>query len=300
MTRAPAPGRVPLLSRRQLLAFGAVGSALVATGCPAPSAVAPPEVTGPPPIRLRYGSGPDQFGDLYLPMRNDPRPVVGLIHGGLWGSQFGLDLMAPLAYALVSHGVAVWNVEYRRLGGAGGWPATFLDVASALDHLKVRAREFTLDLQHVAVVGHSAGGQLALWAGGRSRIPETSPLYVRWPRPVRGVVALAPLPDLRRAHAAGFEVVGRLLGGTPTAVPERYAAGSPADLLPLEVPQVLIHGRDDRVVPVRLSEEYAAAAKAKGDPIQLFVPKGVGHFEPVDPRSTVWPTLHRAVFAMLG
>ena len=224
-----------ILSRREVLALAAGAATTLATGCEEAVRIPAPTVTGPPPTRVRYRPGADQFGHLYVPPHDAPHPVVVLIHGGFWGSQYGLDLMAPLAYGLLSQKVAVWNIEYRRLGGAGGWPATFNDVGAAIDHLKVIARAYTLDLQHVVAVGHSAGGHLALWAAGRNRIDDASELHVRWPRPLRGVVALAPVPDLRRAFAAGFDIVGKLLGGAPTAVPDHYAAGSPADLLPLGV-----------------------------------------------------------------
>lgn len=286
------------LSRRQLLALGAAG--LVAGCTPTPPAMPRPAISGPPPIRIRYGPGRDQFCHLYEPDRSDPRPVVVLIHGGFWGSQYGLDLMTPLAYAFLAQGVAVWNVEYSRLGSGGGWPSTFTDVGAAIDHLKVIARTYTLDLQHVLAIGHSAGGHLALWAAGRSQIDETSQLYVRWPRPLCGVIGLAPIPDLRRALAADVQLVNTLLGGAPKTVPERYAAASPAELLPLDVPQVLIHGRDDRTVPVRLTEEYATLARSKGDSVTLLTPAGVGHFEPIDPLSGVWRLLHQQAFALLA
>lgn len=287
-------------SRRDVLRLGGA-AALVASGCGPPSPrYVPPPTTGPPPRRIRYGKADDQYAELYLPDRPDPKPVVVLIHGGFWGSQYGLELMKPLAHAFVSMGYAAWNVEYGRLGGAGGWPATFRDVGAGVDHLKVIARAHMLDLQHVVAVGHSAGGHLALWAGGRARIANGSELWVRWPRPLRGVVALAPVPDLRRAHGDGLDTVAHLMGGTPSAVPDHFAAGSPAEMLPLDVPQALIHGRDDRIVPLRWSEAYVAQARAKGDTTTLLALPGLGHFETIDPGSSAWPVVRQQVATLLS
>lgn len=287
-------------TRRQIFGLG-LGALAVASGCGPTEAPLPrPIVTGPPPRRVRYGKGEDQFADLYRPEGRTPLPVVVLIHGGFWGATYRLDLMEALAQALRAEGVAVWNIEYRRLGGQGGWPATFRDVALAVDHLRVIARAEQLDLQHVACVGHSAGGHLALWAAGRAHLAEGSELWVRWPRPLRGVVALAPIPDLRRAYAQGFDIVGKLLGGSPDAVPERYAAASPAELLPLDASQVLLHGTADRQVPFALSEAYVSLARGKGDAVTLVPLKGLGHFEPIDPLSAAWPSVRQAVLASIG
>ena len=265
-----------------LAAAAAVG------GCEAPLAPRAVAVGGPAPRRIRYGDERDRFGDLYLPAGEGPHPVAAVLHGGFWLDRFALDLMDPVCRTLAARGIAAWNLEYRRLGGGGGWPTTFLDVGAGVDHLKVMAREHRLDLQHVVTLGHSAGGHLALWAAARHRIPRDSPLWTRWPRPVRGVVALAGMGDLRRATSLGLDGVERLLGGTPATVPERYAVASPAELLPFDVPQRLVHGSDDRVVPPALSDAYVRLAREKGDAAALTALPGVGHFEPIDPASSAW------------
>jgi len=246
-----------------------------------------------------YGPLPAQFGELAAPPGPGPHPVVVLVHGGFWLAAYDLSLMAPLADAFVAAGIATWNVEYRRLGDGGGWPATFEDVAAAVDHLRVLAPARGLDLGRVVSVGHSAGGHLALWLAARRRLPEASPLFRRDPLPLRAAVSLAGVCDLRRASALGFEVVHRLMGGTPAEVDAHYAMGSPADLLPLGVPQTLVHGADDRVVPLALSEGYRDRAVARGDPVTLVTIPGAGHFEPIDPRSSAWPVVRESVGRLL-
>jgi len=196
--------------------------------------------------------------------------------------------------ALRGQGLATWSVEYRRLGGpGGGWPGTFLDVAAAVDHLRILAPQHGLDMARVVTLGHSAGGQLALWAAGRRWIRDGE-LQSTSPFRVRGAVALAGLVDLEQAWALGYDVVTQLMGGPPDAVPARYAAGSPAALLPLGVPQALVHGTVDAVVPPALSERYRALARQRGDDVALVSPP-IGHFELIDPASAAWPQVLAAL-----
>ena len=253
-------------------------------------------------MRSSYGPDTAQMGELRVPPGAGPHPVIVLLHGGLWLADYGLDLMTPLAEDLTAHGVATWNVEYRRLGDdGGGWPGTFLDVAAGCDHLRRLAPAHGLDPSRVVSLGHSAGGHLALWVAARARLPRAEdPLFVADPLPLRGAVSLAGIPDLRRAAELGFSAVRRLLGGTPAEVPARYALGSPAALLPLGVQQVLVHGTDDRVVPLALSEDYRAAATARGDTVELVALPGIGHFEPIDPGSRAWPVARERTLALPG
>ncbi len=250
----------------------------------------------PAPRLVRYGDAPSQRGELLLPGNARP-PVACLLHGGFWRVAYGNEQMTAVARDLVARGFAVWNVEYRRLGEAGGgWPGTFLDVAAALDHLAAIAAELPLDLARVALVGHSAGGHLALWAASRGTRPDGPA-----PAPrvnAAAVVGQAAVSDLARGHALGLSrgVVGELLGGAPGERPERYAAASPLARLPLGVPQLLVHGTEDDTVPVGLSRAYARAAREAGDPCELAEIAGMGHMEFLDPACEA----HAVTVAWLG
>lgn len=244
------------------------------------------------PLRLAYDAGEFQFGELYLPVGPGLYPVAVLIHGGYWRARYGLDLMNGLGEDLAGRGIAAWNIEYRRVGNpGGGWPGTFLDVARAADYLREIAASYELDLRKVVPIGHSAGGHLALWLAARRRLPASSAVSPRnEPLTLAGAISLAGVLDLALAYQLHLsnDAVVELLGASPSEMPERYAEGSPAALLPLGLPQVLIHGTADDNVPIQVSREYANAARAAGDPIEIFEPAGVDHFEVINAGSEVW------------
>jgi acetyl esterase/lipase len=253
--------------------------------------------------RIPYGESPLQFGDLRLPAESGPCPLLIVVHGGFWRARYDREYMGFACEALRVMGIATWNVEYRRLGDAGGgWPGTFLDAAAAADAVRDLAVHYPLDLARVAAMGHSAGGHLALWLAGRHRLPRESPLAASDPLPLQGVISLAGVCDLREAWTRRLShgVVRDLLGGTPEQVPERYDAASPAALLPLGVRQWLIHGTADRNVPYALSAEYARRAAGARDAVDLVALPGMGHFDVVDPTSVAWPAVERAVCAACG
>lgn len=229
----------------------------------------------------RYGEHRRNVADLHRPAGAGPHPVAVVLHGGYWQPPWTKLIMRPLCIDLVRRGWAAWNVEYRRLGrDGGGWPQTFDDVALAIDHL-AELGDPGLDLERVTLVGHSAGGQLALWAGGRRELPAGSP--GAGPRVhARHVVALAAVCDL-----AAVEVARVLLGGSLADVPERYAQADPMRRLPLTIPVALVHARGDTTVCVQRSRDYAAAALAAGADVTLAEPPG-GHRDPIDPASEAW------------
>jgi acetyl esterase/lipase len=255
------------------------------------------------PLRLAYDTGGYQFGELYLPVQAGPRAVAMLIHGGYWRARFGLDLMDGLAQDLARRGIAAWNIEYRRVGNpGGGWPGTFLDVARAADYLREIAARYELDLSKLVPIGHSAGGHLALWLAARSHILPQSPIAPReQPISLAGAISLAGVLDLRLAYQFHLsnDAVVELQGARPDEAPERYAAASPAALLPLGVPQVLIHGTIDTNVPIQVSQQYAAAARAAGDQLRFFEPAGVDHFAVITPETEVWALTIRELLQLL-
>jgi acetyl esterase/lipase len=245
-------------------------------------------VRPPPAPLIRYGEHPGQVANVHRPAaEGGPWPVIVLIHGGFWRDGWDRTLMTPLAHDLVARGYLAWNIEYRRTGqDGGGWPGTFSDAAAAVDALATIA---DADLQRVAAVGHSAGGQLALWLAARPRLPADAPGAS--PRVgVRLAVSLAGVCDLARGaeDGLGSGACVALLGGTPANVPERYAVASPAALLPLGVRQVLVHGGRDDVVPPSQSRDYAASARAAGDDVELVEDAAADHFDVIDPHYGSW------------
>jgi acetyl esterase/lipase len=249
----------------------------------------------------RYGTRRGQVAELLVPDDAPSAcPVVVVVHGGFWRSQYTRHLTRGLARAIAGRGWATWNIEYARVGpfAPGGWPTTLTDVAAAVDAL---ADQDGLDLGRVVTCGHSAGGHLALWAAARARLEPGDPGAA--PRvPVRGAVSLAGMGDLRAAQARdlGHGAVAGFLGGTPDAVPERYRCASPAEHLPVGVPQVLIHGIGDTVVPAVMSEDYARVARAAGDDAVYVPVAGADHRDVARPRGDAWTAVVEHLGRLLG
>jgi acetyl esterase/lipase len=250
--------------------------------------------------RLAYGSNEFEFGELRMPKGAGPFPVAVIIHGGCWLSQYGLTYMGHLSAALTEAGVATWSIEYRRIGNpGGGWPGTFEDAARATDHLRALAKNYPLDLNRVIAVGHSAGGHLALWLAERKNLPKDSPLYSSNPLPLRGVVSLAGVTDLRRTGTACDENVPQLMGGSAKEKASIYSQASPIELLPLGIPYAVVQGDDDNIIPLAMAKEFTDAAKKKGDDAKLVVIEKAGHFEVVDPKSAAWDAVRTQALALL-
>ena len=240
---------------------------------------------------VEYGADRSQRGDLHLPAGPGPHPLMILIHGGSWQARYGRIVMRGLVGDLLRRGWAAWNIEYRRLGNGGGWPATFLDVAAAID--QVPALDAPLDLGRVSLLGHSAGGHLALWAAGRKLLAEGAPGYLDGePRVrLRRVIAQAGVCDLAGAYRRWRGgAVRALMGGSPEELPERYAAADPMDATPLSIPALLVHGTLDETVSVELSRSYERAARAAGGEVELVEIAGEAgrHRAHIDPRGEAW------------
>ncbi|MTV37591.1 alpha/beta fold hydrolase [Duganella radicis] len=255
-------------------------------------------LNGPAPTRhVAYGAAPSQFAELFLPAGAGPFPVAVIIHGGCWTKEFGgIRQMRNMAGDLARQGIAVWNVEYRRYDEAGGgYPGMYHDVASAMDRLRALAGEHALDLARIVLVGHSAGGHLAQWAGARARLPRGSPLYVADPLPVPVVISLGGLADLRHEQALIKTSCGRdmaqLAGVASAARPNIFSDTSPAEMLPAGVRTVLVHGEYDDISPPRVGHDYARRAAAAGDAAEVLVLPGASHYDEVALASPSWPLI---------
>jgi acetyl esterase/lipase len=250
--------------------------------------------------RIAYGPNEFEFGELRLPKGPGPHPIAIIIHGGCWMSQYGLSYMGHLSAALTEVGIATWSIEYRRIGNpGGGWPGTFEDAARATDHLRALAKSYPLDLNRVIAVGHSAGGHLALWLAERKNLPKDSLVYSSDPLPLRGVVSLAGVTDLRRTGTACDENVPQLMGGSAKDKAAIYNQASPLELLPLGIPSAIVQGDSDNIIPLAMAKEFAEAAKKKGDDAKLVIVEKAGHFEVVDPKSFAWEAVKNEALALL-
>jgi acetyl esterase/lipase len=257
------------------------------------------QATPPTGERLTYGKDPLQFGELRLPEGAGPFPVAVLVHGGCWEVKIrnlpenvtSFELLRPIAAALATAGVASWNVEYRRLGNdGGGWPGTYQDLSRATDYLRELAPRYRLDLKHVVAVGHSSGGQLAVWSGARGKLPKNTLLYTNSPLPLNGVVSIDGPPDLEADRAieqsvCGGPVVTDFLGGTPTEYPSRYREGSASGLLPIGTKQEIFVATTFGEKWITLFKQYVAAAAKAGDSVRLLTMDGAGHFDGINPKA---------------
>lgn len=258
-----------------------------------------------PTVVEAYGRDPLQVGELRLPAGQGPFPVAVVIHGGCWTKGFATRRhTAALASALAAKGVASWNVEYRQVGDPGaGWPGTFQDWGAATDHLRSLARRYPLDVARIVVTGHSAGAHAALFVASRPKLAKDSVVRGIDPLPVAAAVAIDGPGDLppfvgTDADICGKPVIVPLMGGTPASVPDRYAQGSPAALLPLGVRQVMVSASG--VLTPQAAEAYRAAAAKAGDTVDVHVLGGTGHFEPIAPGTPQWRVVEAAILDAVG
>jgi dipeptidyl aminopeptidase/acylaminoacyl peptidase len=239
---------------------------------------------------VRYGSHRAQVAEIWRPPGAvSDHPVVVLIHGGFWRQIYTRRLMHRMARAIAAHGWVGYNIEYRRVGrfGSGGWPETFDDVRGALDAL---AGVDGVDRERIVTCGHSAGGHLALWAGS-GRTSGTASRAQSDEVRVHTAISLAGVVDLAAAarHRIGGNAVVDLMGGGPDEVPGRYALGSPAEFMPSETRQVLVHGLDDTTVPHTLSKDYVELMRTRGGDARYVPLAGVAHMEMIDPGGAAFP-----------
>ena len=247
----------------------------------------------PPPAdaRVAYGTDPQQFGDVRLPKTKGSCPIVMNIHGGFWRAKYDLAHAGHLCAALTARGLATWNIEYRRVGDpGGGWPGTFEDIRNAYRFLPQLAKRYNADSTKALVMGHSAGGQLALCLAAHD--PSA-----------KNVISLAGVVNLQQAWELhlGNNAVVDFLGGTPKEVPEHYREADPMQLsINRATSQWLIQGAADDVVPSYFSRTYAEQKKQKGEDVHYSEISTAGHFELIDPHSTAWPRVESTVLHLLG
>ncbi|MDI1477794.1 alpha/beta hydrolase [Polyangium sp. y55x31] len=311
MTPSLPPPRRPLHVAHVLRRAGQIGTLALAlanlAGCGGEPEAFSEELTAEAegavvagPLVIAYGSEPDQFGELRVPSCPGPHPVAVILHGGCWTTLFGYDLMSDMSEDLTSAGIATWNIEFRRITYGGtddGHPETFRDVGMAIDALRTLAPVHDLDLDHVVTVGHSAGGHLAIWAAARPNLPTSSSIRGADPLPLSAAVSLAGVLDLADPVAVGAcgTLAGQLLGGTPAEVPERYAETNPSELVPIGVPQSLIHGTADDVIPLSGSVNYRHHAHDAGDQVSLKKVHNADHFDVITPTSSKWPQVRARI-----
>lgn len=260
--------------------------------------------------KYHYGDDPSQWAELFLPGGTETRGVAVVIHGGYWRSQYGAELGEPLAKDLASHGMAAWNLEYRRAGNGGGWPQTFADVLNGIDKLRDAAGEHGLGLDRVVALGHSAGGHLAVWAAGRSRLgalglPDADRQLQRNDDGaavhLTGVVSQSGLLNLAEADRLDLSngAVSNFLGGSSERYPKRHKYADPMTAVPLNVPVVALHTTEDDTVPISQSETYAAAARAAGAAVQLVKVPG-DHFALIDTKAPAYRKSRELVQQLLA
>jgi acetyl esterase/lipase len=263
-------------------------------------------ITAPPATAVfHYGPAPSQIVAFYRPKGAGPFPVAILVHGGCWQSRYGgLPQMGAIGARLAEHGIAAWNVEYRRIDEAGGgYPGTYQDMGAAIDLLRSRASALDLDASRVLAIGHSAGAQLALWAAARSHLPSRSRLHVPVSLPIPTVISLGGLADLERdansiRQACGVDVA--TLTGSPDEMrKDVFSDTSPAALLSGTERVIAINGADDTIAPSALVQDYVSRVRAAHGQARLIVVPDSGHLDEVSLTSPVWPILKREIYNAL-
>lgn len=241
-----------------------------------------------------YGDHPRQFGEWFLP-EVEAAPLVILIHGGYFRPVYRLDIEEATAIDLATTGFGVWSIEYRTY--ENGWPATFVDVAAAIDHGVRRASDHRINAGRRALCGHSAGGALAAWVTARRSLPAEAPGADPDAPTFDLIVLSAPVACLAQGsrESLGKGAIDTVMGGRPEDVPERYAVCDPGALAPDPGRRLILHGDADDDVPMTQSECIAAHYRDFGIESELVVLPGDDHYRILDPASSVSALRRRAL-----
>ncbi|MGF7150777.1 acetyl esterase/lipase [Sphingomonas zeicaulis] len=299
----------------RLLMMIAAMTAPLSTACSAPAEraalMAWPDLLDrpqPKPSRtIAYGTDALQVVDLWLPAGKAPHPVVLMIHGGCWLTDVAdRSIMNWIADDLAKRGIAVWNVEYRGVDRpGGGYPGTFEDVAAAADLLVRDGPKLGLATDQAVVIGHSAGGHLALWLAARPALPATSPFHATAPFRARTVISQGGIPDLKMIaglpdHGCGTEGAVAMAGTASAARTDVYADTSPPAMPASGVDEVQVNGERDTIAPPAFAADYAAKRKAKGQAVRSVTVAGSGHVELIAPDTKAWAEQVKVIEGALG
>ena len=248
----------------------------------------------PPDDRVAYGADPNQFLEVRLPHAKGAHAVLLNIHGGFWRSKYDLAHAGHLCEALRAAGIATFNLEYRRVGNAGGgWPGTFEDVRAAYRFILQQRSRFNLDPDRLVVMGHSAGAQLALCLAAHETGRENM---------IPSAISLAGVVDLKKAFTLhlSHDAVVEFLGGTPEAVPDHYRESDPTELHIPRARQRLIHGLEDDTVPPQFSRDYAAAKRKAGETVEIMEIPKASHFDLIAPAARAFEQVKSAALTAVG
>lgn len=233
--------------------------------------------TAAPDTVVAWGDAPDQVADVrHGGARAAQRPLLAIVHGGFWRPRYDRTHTGPMAAALAAAGWTVASIEYRRIPGDPD--ASVADVRSALPALTALIEGHDGD---VVAIGHSAGGHLVLLAAA---VPPT-------PR-LRGVLALAPVADLRLAQQLhlGDGAVAAFLGADAAARTDLDPLRSPTP----RIAATILQGDEDATVPPAVAQSYRRAHP----PVRLRVLRDCGHYAVIDPLSAAWAAVVEEIEAL--
>lgn len=224
---------------------------------------------------LNYGEDKLQFGELWLPKSPDDdykHPLLVFIHGGCWLNQYDISHTHALSTGLSNAGYAVWSIEYRRTGDlGGGWPGSFEDVKNAINYLP-KLSSYPVDLRNVALLGHSAGGHLALLAGAERKTSISA---------VIGLAAIYDIEDYSLGTNSCQSATAGFMGGTVEDKPSDYDLANPSKTA-LHSNTILIKGTLDTIVP---------ASQTQSSQHKIVEVQDAGHFDMIHPGTPTFQAL---------